>query len=117
MGSAIWVPRLESWLGCAICGQRERPPSRVGVVLKRSAQENCPKARRPSFCEKTPKVATLSLVTTASPRTRHLRSLSVQWSAIRCLCWKANSAGGQVFSVLTIEMEQGQIQAIRIIDL
>src|SRR6266849_2474545 len=99
MGSATWAPRMESWIGCAICGQRERPPSRVGVVRKRSTQENCPKARRPSFCEKTSKAATLSLATLASQRTRHLRSLSVLRSAIQCLCWKGNSADGQPSSV------------------
>src|SRR6266700_2996365 len=95
MGSAIWPPRMASWIGCAICGQREKPSSRVGVVRKRSTPENCPKARRPSFCEKTSKAATPSVATMASPRTRPLRSLSVQWSAIRCLCWKANSVGGR----------------------
>src|SRR6266516_3054988 len=95
MGSAIWPHRMASWIGCAICGQREKPSSRVGVVRKRSTPENCPKARRPSFCEKTSKAATPSVATMASPRTRPLRSLSVQWSAIRCLCWKANSVGGR----------------------
>jgi hypothetical protein len=44
----MWAPRLGSWTGCAICGQRERPFSRVGVVLKRSTQENCLQATQPS---------------------------------------------------------------------
>src|SRR6266568_7011275 len=92
MGSAIWPPRMASWIGCAICGQRERPSSRVGVVRKRSTPENCPKARRPSFCEQISS-ATPLLATLASPQTLHLRSLSVRRSAIRCLCWKGNSAG------------------------
>jgi hypothetical protein len=83
---------MESWIGCAICGQPERPPSRVCVVRKRSTQENCPQARRPSFCEKTSKVATLSLATLASQLTRHLKSLSVRRSAIQCLCWKGRYA-------------------------
>src|SRR5438067_2220537 len=90
MGSAIWPPRLESWLGCAICEQRERPPSRVGVVLKRSMPENCPKARRPSFCEKISRVATPLLATMALPRNLHLRSLSVRQSAIRCFYCRAS---------------------------
>src|SRR6266849_9148654 len=92
MGSAMWAPSMESWIGCAICGQREKLSSRVGVVLKRSPQENCLQARRPSFCEKMSRMATPSLATMASPRTLHLRSLSVRWSAIHCLCWKRNSA-------------------------
>src|SRR6266487_499195 len=92
MGSAIWPPRMASWIGCAICGQRERPSSRVGVVRKRSTPENCPKARRPSFCEQISS-ATPLLATLVSPQTLHLRSLSVRRSAIRCLCWKGNSAG------------------------
>jgi deazaflavin-dependent oxidoreductase (nitroreductase family) len=72
---------------------------------------NCPQARRPSFCEKTSKAVTLSLATLASLRTRHLRSLSVRRSAIRCLCWKANSAVGQPFSVCdTDEQTRVKIQ-------
>ena len=78
---------------CAICGQREKPPSRVGVVLKRSTPENCLPERRPSFCEKISRVATPLLATIRSPRNLPLRSLSVRRPAIRCLCWKANSAG------------------------
>ena len=66
---------------------------RADVVLKRSPQENCLQARRTSLCEKMSRVATLSLATMASPRTLPLRSLSVRWSAIRCLCWKGNSPG------------------------
>src|SRR6266481_651792 len=49
-------------------------------------QENCLLRRRPSFCEKLSRVATLLLATTRSPRNLHLRILSVRWSAIRCLC-------------------------------
>src|SRR6266487_6299178 len=93
----MWAPCLESWLGCAICEQRERPPSHVGVVLKRSTSENCPQARRPSFCEKISRVATPSLAPMASPQTLHLRILSVRCSPIRCLCWKGNSAGAIPF--------------------
>src|SRR6266566_4173609 len=96
MGSAIWPPRMASWIGCAICGQRERPSSRVGVVRKRSTPENCPKARRPSFCEQISS-ATPLLATLASPQTLHLRNLSVRCSPIRCLCWKGNSAGAIPF--------------------
>src|SRR6266516_1333152 len=96
MGSAMWAPRMELWIGCAICGQRGRQYSRVGVVLKRSTQENYPKARRPSFCEKKSRAATPSVATLASPRTLHLRSLSVRRSPIRCLCWKGNKGTSSV---------------------
>src|SRR5260370_27391843 len=76
---------IESWSGYALCEQRERPFSRVGVVLKRSTQEKCLQARRPSFCKKISRVATPLLATLASPRNLPLRILSVRRSTIRCL--------------------------------
>src|SRR6266496_6161327 len=105
MGSAIWPPRLESWIGCAICGQRERPSSRVGVGLKQSTQENCLKARRPLFCKRMSRVATPLRATIRSLRTLPLRSLSVRWSAIRCLCWNRNSAGANKEYVMNFEQK------------
>src|SRR5438552_4547934 len=90
MGSAMWAPCLASWLGCAICEQRERPPSHVVVVLKQSPQENCLKVRRPSCCEKISRVATPSLATMASLQALHLRNLSVRCSPIRCFYCRAS---------------------------
>src|SRR5437763_5881242 len=86
MGSAIWLPRMESWTGYAICEQREGPSSRVGVVLKRSTQENCLQARRPSFCKKISRLATPLLATIRSLRNLPSRILSVLHSTILCLC-------------------------------
>src|SRR5258708_21299660 len=84
---------MESWIGCAICGQRERLSSHVGVALKRSTQANCPQTRRPSFCEKKPGAPTPSLAYTAAPQTLHFRGLSVRWQSIRGLPSEGNSAG------------------------
>src|SRR5256714_14568302 len=85
MGSAISLPRMESWIGYAICEQQERPSSRVGVVLKRSTPENCLPRRRPSCCEKISRVATPLLATIRSPRNLPLKILSVRRSTIQCL--------------------------------
>src|SRR5438270_9306112 len=90
MGSAIWPLLLEPWLGCAIYRQQERPPSRVGAVLKRSTPENCPKARRPSFCKKISRVATPLLAIIRSQRNLPLRSLSVRRPAILCFYYRAS---------------------------
>src|SRR6266567_5027208 len=104
MGSAMWAPCMESWIGCAICEQRERPSSRVGVVLKRLTSGNCPKMRRPSCCKQISRTVTRSLATTASPQTLHLRHLSVRCSPIRCLCLKGNSTGAAPAEMLDMTL-------------
>ena len=83
-GIVDWVRNLRA-AGEAIL-TRGRRSETVKVI-------ELPKDEAPSFCEKKPGAATPSLASTVSPQTLHLRSLSVRWSPIRCLCWKGNSAG------------------------